>query len=516
MASKETTQQVLRAHYATIAENRRTSTEALTSHLEDIEGLSTLQTKLASKPFNTFMKGLGSPGAANLLYGIIAIRAYLDEQNVTDEHQTHLEALLAALDDSQANLLNLKGSAERLDNVLERGQAWLEFIQTDPSRNTAETRALLTSLYTVLTITSNNLQEKKSSFAFRATGIQADKKIEEIQTSLTALENLLAEPEAKLDLENQAKPTFVTTDQRSFHYAIDNLETLIEARQQEKVLKNQAKAAQNILTALDQNEQKTVGRNYALDLINQHRDDFDTLVQHAPEKEQQAWKERMATLENPDATQQLSNAGLSTLSWAASPINAIYRAITTQETQDWVNSTMPATFDSESKDQLRALATARIKALPSELKQEKLRLVQAKITFVMYADLGEHKAENIVDGPIQQLQALHADGVTVQNQLKQLNQKIDDIKIPESNESKKVVTRFRETINNLIQRFFTKTPEERQEVIQAVDKKATTFFERITQRFSEFKQQFIQEKTEVKEVKSENTADESPVNKHKP
>ena len=116
--------------------------------------------------------------------------------------------------------------------------------------------------------------------------------------------------------------------------------------------------------AIDQNEQKVIGKKYAFALINDHRTSFNELLSHATEDEKADWQARLTQMESPDRTRFTKDIAQYTLSWVTFLPTAAYRMLAPQSLKNRLDGYFSlSTFDGECKVKLRLLAAARLAEL---------------------------------------------------------------------------------------------------------------------------------------------------------
>jgi hypothetical protein len=431
-----------------------------------------------------FLEGQEAPGLGTLLYAELTLKAYLRDASSPQQGREHLKAMATCLHD----LYNkpTTDTQKKLTALLENTAAWLTEIKKNTTADPQQITDLCASLYTVLTITSENLKQQnnpegKTKMWLIGVKLDLNKKIEqtdEILTQITALASQLNSPPKAQTPEAQDK------NKDKFDQGMEHLKALLTLRKQYPNLTGDLEAAQTILDALDNNEKKVTNRDYALTLIQDNQAAFDTLLEHAPEAEKQAWDKRMQALTHPDPMQQTTNAALFALSYAAAPTNYLYRAFTPQETQDFVKQHTLTTPDSDAKDQLRALAKARVVELTSAQHQFQKLAQDFESTQEPTENDDDLDKKPTLDKTIQELEALYHDGCKAQD-LKNQAQNFTSQK--ETKEKQKKQTPKPKLFDNL-RNFLFKTYVGRHKILETLKKHVSSKYKNRKKSFSQLKQ----------------------------
>jgi aspartate/glutamate racemase len=158
------------------------------------------------------------------------------------------------------------------------------------------------------------------------------------------------------------------------------LTELIAARQEKDRLTKQLDDAVILSMVITENAQRISDRNYVLELINLNREVFDRFMEHVPEPDKSTWSQKIHDLENPSTGRLVLDSGLEVLSALSSIITEEYRAHAPNAVQETIENIAPATLDSETKAQLKALVDSRITYLTASLEKcskETTKLSQA-------------------------------------------------------------------------------------------------------------------------------------------
>ncbi len=409
---------------------------------------------------------------STLLFAALAIDAYLEKAPQTQKGQAALEHMRDVL----YNLFE-KPTKQNLDALIADANAWLQAIPSDEAIDIEQRSLLCSSMFTALSIIHEKIKSY-NNFVTRASakklyGIDLNQTTADISTVLTSLEayatSITQKPEPSKD---------------SFSEGLKQLEAFIELKKQIPKLEANARAAETILSALDENEAKASGRDYAITIVQNHQEAFNTLLLELPEEEQQEWHNRIASLRTTDALQ----AGLFALSWVAEPGNYVYRQITPKDVQSFIKAHSPKTPDSSAKDKLRELAESRIAAL----KDAKEQLQDISERFEATKDKSHpydiHK-KSLQDQTLGELEQLHHDGVFAKNIF-------DTLK--ETEKKRPPSPSFIDKLRNMATNFFFKKAPARHKILVAMDKArksipnlhAKETFKKLKKSFKQVKKQF--------------------------
>ncbi|WP_272943707.1 ankyrin repeat domain-containing protein, partial [Legionella pneumophila] len=123
------------------------------------------------------------------------------------------------------------------------------------------------------------------------------------------------------------------------------LNQLIDLKRQNEILESYLAETETLLNAIKENEQRIIDRKYYIDFIDEHKESYTNVMWHitSPAKEELFQNEA-----------QLRHSGLSStvlygMSWATSLFSTCYRFLTPKLQQEYLDSLMPQTLDSQSK-----------------------------------------------------------------------------------------------------------------------------------------------------------------------
>lgn len=147
------------------------------------------------------------------------------------------------------------------------------------------------------------------------------------------------------------------------------LNQLISLKRQNEILESYLAETETLLDAIKENEQRIIDRKYYIDFIDEHKESYTNVMWHisSPEKEELFQNEA-----------QLRHSGLSStvlygMSWATSLFSTCYRFLTPKLQQEYLDSLMPQTLDSQSK----ALFKRLLQEHKDNLKKEMAMLEQS-------------------------------------------------------------------------------------------------------------------------------------------
>ncbi|MFO2972853.1 hypothetical protein SCO12_15640 [Legionella pneumophila serogroup 10] len=155
------------------------------------------------------------------------------------------------------------------------------------------------------------------------------------------------------------------------------LNQLIDLKRQNEILESYLAETETLLDAIKENEGRIIDRKYYIDFIDEHKESYTNVMWHitSPAKEELFQNEA-----------QLRHSGLSStvlygMSWATSLFSTCYRFLTPKLQQEYLDSLMPQTLDSQSK----ALFKKLLQEHKDNLKKEMVRI--------------EHSITNINNSP---------------------------------------------------------------------------------------------------------------------
>ncbi|HGH3073271.1 TPA: hypothetical protein ACU93F_002787 [Legionella pneumophila] len=141
------------------------------------------------------------------------------------------------------------------------------------------------------------------------------------------------------------------------------LNQLIDLKRQKEMLELQFEETDALLEAIKENEERVIGRKYYIDFIDEHKESYTNVMWHIsnPVKEELFQNEA-----------QLRHSGLSTtvlygMSWATSFLSSCYRFLTPKLQQEYLDSFMPQTLDSQSKALFKKLLQEHKDSLKKEM-----------------------------------------------------------------------------------------------------------------------------------------------------
>ncbi|HAT1796768.1 TPA: ankyrin repeat domain-containing protein [Legionella pneumophila] len=144
------------------------------------------------------------------------------------------------------------------------------------------------------------------------------------------------------------------------------LNQLIDLKRQNEIMESYLAETETLLNAIKENEQRIIDRKYYIDFIDEHKESYTNVMWHitSPAKEELFQNEA-----------QLRHSGLSStvlygMSWATSLFSTCYRFLTPKLQQEYLDSLMPQTLDSQSK----ALFKRLLQEHKDNLKKEMVRI----------------------------------------------------------------------------------------------------------------------------------------------
>lgn len=129
-----------------------------------------------------------------------------------------------------------------------------------------------------------------------------------------------------------------------------------------------------LITALDENDKKIIGRKDFLDLIAEHEKLYQFLLENTEDSYKQQLLDRISQLKASLESPNLSSGAIQGISWMATPLTVVYRTTTPQAVQEALGSTLPATLDGACKKELKALAKACLSDLQNKLNKKESQI----------------------------------------------------------------------------------------------------------------------------------------------
>jgi hypothetical protein len=120
---------------------------------------------------------------------------------------------------------------------------------------------------------------------------------------------------------------------------------------QKEAVELKFKAAETLINALKNNDERVIGRKYYLDLINDYYAEYMKVLSQIPDNKKEKLLQNEEQLRNPG----LSSAVLHGMSWATSLFSVGYRSLTPPSQQEYMKSILPQTLDGECKVILKQL-----------------------------------------------------------------------------------------------------------------------------------------------------------------
>lgn len=120
-------------------------------------------------------------------------------------------------------------------------------------------------------------------------------------------------------------------------------------------------------TALKENDLLTSGRQYALELINEHSEPYNLLLSSINSKQRVSLQLIVEQLKSPSTIQGLKSNLLYGMSWLTSLTTVAYRNIAPQGVQDLVAALTPETLDSKCKSTLKEFIEQHLMYLKTQL-----------------------------------------------------------------------------------------------------------------------------------------------------
>lgn len=157
--------------------------------------------------------------------------------------------------------------------------------------------------------------------------------------------------------------------------------SLIELRKKKAGFDEKIEKVTQLLTAIDENDKKIIGRKDFLELLNGHQESYETLLNNTEAPQRQQLLEKVAQLKSSLASPNLSSGAIQGVSWVATPITIVYRTATPQLVQEAIGSTLPTTLDGACKMELKALINACLQDLQGKSKKKEVQTAAIKNRF---------------------------------------------------------------------------------------------------------------------------------------
>lgn len=371
------------------------------SNFADKSSVSSIQTTLVpgADVFNV-ADPLNKRIFSSLLYGTLTLAAYCEQSTSNREFATNEQAVLNLI------LNNLKSWYEnprsnpkgKFEEFLTATNSWLDNGVLNNSKPHLA-KATLLSFYTMLKFIDVKLatlsMEEKATLTFflvdeETTKLAIQGLLTKIAAKIAAIEPIISRTAAigsviptESTIENHINTqclAILNGDASSLAVKIarikaflasmpPKIEALIAETTTHQSIQAQINHAQLIRGAVLENEAKIIGKEYAIALISHHRASLDALLARSHPGVRTAWEERLRILATPSLTGAVAYIG-SVASFFA--ITA-YRIAAPEGIKSVVNAIAPATYDSESKAELRALAEVRLIESNAELAAFNLR-----------------------------------------------------------------------------------------------------------------------------------------------
>jgi hypothetical protein len=372
------------------------------SNFADKSSVSTIQTTLVpgAEIFNV-ADPLNKRIFSSLLYGTLTLAAYCEKSASNSEFATNEQAVLNLI---LNNLKSWYGNPRsnpkvKFEEFLTATNNWLDNGVLNNSKPDLA-KATLLSFYTMLKFIDVKLatltMEEKAILTFflvdeETAKLAIQRLLTKIAAKITALEPITSRTAAigsviptVSTIENHINTqclAILNGDASSLAVKIARIKTFlasmppkIEALIAEETTTHQSiqaqiNHAQLLRGAVVENEARIIGKEYAIALITRHRASVDALLDRSHESVKRAWTERLRTLATPSLTGAATYLG----SFALGFHITAYRMVVPEGIQSVVNAIAPATYDSESKAELRALAEVRLIESNAELAAFNLR-----------------------------------------------------------------------------------------------------------------------------------------------
>lgn len=155
------------------------------------------------------------------------------------------------------------------------------------------------------------------------------------------------------DEPNHVKVTkiLINTDE-----LIEHLSGLINAREQQIELAGISDKVRGFLWSVEENNRKVRGRKYFLDLMNEHIEPFNLIMNSTSAFQKEQLNGKIERLKNPTAFEKMSSNVLYGISWVTSLFTVAYRWGVPQTIQKSIAAKLPVTLDSQCKSSIQELA----------------------------------------------------------------------------------------------------------------------------------------------------------------
>ncbi|WED42450.1 hypothetical protein [Legionella cardiaca] len=150
-------------------------------------------------------------------------------------------------------------------------------------------------------------------------------------------------------------------------HALRQVEKLGQLLKKRELIKAKIKSTESLLAVLEENERRIIGRKYFLELIAENNALFQELLNNTIEGTSLPLLKKIEQLKNPDNYQKLSSSVQYVTSWATILPTSALRLAVPQTWQESVVNSVPATLDSECKQELKVVAERCLKELKHEL-----------------------------------------------------------------------------------------------------------------------------------------------------
>ncbi|WP_231861924.1 hypothetical protein [Legionella hackeliae] len=330
-----------------------------------------------------------------LVYCKFVAQDYL--QSVDQEEKELLESIIKNIEGLY--LQNRTDTQKKLNSLTQNCNIWLDNYTKD-KEDPAQIKALCSSLYLLLKILEIFLQSL-SSWSKKLAGsfVDIDALIKEIGCLLIKTEvkfnqikllnsakNLSPVPKNLAELFDKSYLQLLETNPVNTPDAllgkVFSLENMVShtnrlgaVLKKRMEIKSRLQNAQSLLIALENNAHRALGRKYFLEFIEKHDKHFNELMEHLDSEVREMFLERIEQLKNPNGSQKIISSVQYGASWATALPTSALRLALPQNWQDTVSSVVPATWDSQCKDQLKGI----IVGVSKDLKQD-LTEVEKEVT----------------------------------------------------------------------------------------------------------------------------------------
>ncbi|WP_133126931.1 hypothetical protein [Legionella nagasakiensis] len=341
-----------------------------------------------------------------VLYAKLVIEGYRQKE-ISEEEKLLLAEIGADIGHLYTTPTN--NPKTRIDKVIANISLWLERYALD-SNNKNQAKNLCRALYAALKITelrNATLDDTLKHILKTSYDINVDEMRAALQTLLdktaaasTNLDELIRKQEEDILAElnplirhfNASYFALIQEEQpeeerlERLHQALEedeaNFARLITLRENRTRFNEQLNHASLLLRALEENDEKIVGRQYALELVAAHRKSYDNLIENSVPEIRRLWEARQAQLEHPDAAGKIKSGiqyGVSTITFLPT---IAFRAFAPAFIKRTVQQYAPSTADSQFKEELMALAQARQLELNRQLQaiNNDIKTVSAHLT----------------------------------------------------------------------------------------------------------------------------------------